>query len=89
MGLVLNGERIPPIYKARDTLLKAGRNLRCQYVGEKVKPGTEYVNHSGFLGNEADMQLHMKNLQDYLEKNPGDIETRISLANLEEIFGKN
>ncbi len=89
MGLVLNGERISPINKASETFLKAGRDLNCQYVAKKVKPGTEYVNHSGFLGNEADMRLHMKNLQAYLKENPGDIDTRISLAFLKMMFPGN
>ena len=80
MGLVLNRKRIPPINKAK--------NVK-EPVVKKVTPGTEYVNHSGFLGNEADMRLHMKNLQDYLKENPGDMDIRVSLANLEEIFGKN
>ena len=86
MGLVLNGKRIPPINKARDTLLKAGRDLKCQYVGQKVKQGTEYIDHSLLLGNEADMRLHMEKLRKYLTENPGDMETRISLANLEKMF---
>ena len=71
---------------AKDALLHIVGGMKCQPVGRKVKQGTEYINHSMFLGDEAGMRLHMKNLQEYLKNNPGDMETRISLANLERIF---
>ena len=80
---------LTPTNNALEILRQAGRNLKCQYVGEKVKQGTEYINHSMFLGNEADMLLHMKNLQAYLKENPGDIDTRISLAFLKMMFPGN
>lgn len=67
-------------------LRKAAGNMGCKPEGKIVQKGTEYIDHSGLLGDEADMRLHMKNLRKYLEKNPGDIETRISLANLERMF---
>lgn len=76
------------LLNAKDALLHIVGGMKCQPVGRKVKQGTEYIDHS-ILGDEADMRLHMKNLREYLKENPGDIETRISLANLEEIFGKN
>lgn len=81
MGLVLNGKRISPI-------TKAGEKIKRIPVAKKVKPETEYVGHS-MLGDEADMRLHMKNLQAYLKENPGDIDTRISLAFLKMMFPGN
>ena len=70
---------------AKDALLHIVGGMKCQPVGRKVKQGTEYINHSMLLG-DADMRLHMEKLRKYLTENPGDIDTRISLAFLEKMF---
>lgn len=73
-------------YNTLEIFRKAAENMRCKPEGEIVPKGTEYIDHSMFLGNEADMRLHMEKLREYLMNNPGDMETRISLANLERMF---
>ena len=68
-------------------LRKSAENMKkCKPEGKIVPKGTEYIDHSGLLGNESDLRLHIKKLEEYLKDNPGDMETRISLANLKNMF---
>ena len=88
MRCKLEGEIVPKgtEYNTLEIFRKAAENMRCKPEGEIVPKGTEYINHSGLLGNESDLRLHIEKLEEYLKKNPGDMETRISLANLKNMF---
>ena len=67
-------------------LHKTLKSSKAPYLCPPVKAGTERIEYSILTNSTADLKAHFNKLAKYLEKNPNDIEARVQLANLREMF---